>query len=501
MFVYTEPMNTNEHTSYDVVLLPTYAEALSYRKRVAAEAGPRALFGVTVATFPAWVADLWELFGDGRVIASPLEVEALSASLCSKDPAVADCARVVTACLQSAGIPAFDKACARAKRGEDCGVTFAQARVLRLCADVRDALRDTGRVLVGEALKILPDAMPSRPLRLLVECSSPLSAQQRAFLEACPLISYEVRMAPGGGGIHRAPEGVLVRFAFPSGRYAEPATLRDILCAEGHEGAFVACKEPLSLFEKLAPALAEAGLSCAVRAGVPFAQTDFGRAMLSLRCFLVSDALRSGDLADYLLSPFSGFSVEGAYSIDAQVRGNRLIDRESITASLREKSRLFEAMEDIATDRDADILLGELEDAVRSMVKRPEAWRREQLAAMASLRDVASAARLADLDMEGVVDLLAHSSVDASRSLDVGDDGRSRGNDLAAFPADVVFADYRHAMSFPSASCDIAVACDLTSAAFPASDSDDAATTLLAKLGIFPDDDALSRMRRSFTAL
>ena len=93
MFVYTESMNTNEHISYDVVLLPTYAEALSYRKCVAAEAGPRALFGVTVATFPSWVADLWELFGDGRVIASPLEVEALSASLCSKDPAVADCAR------------------------------------------------------------------------------------------------------------------------------------------------------------------------------------------------------------------------------------------------------------------------------------------------------------------------------------------------------------------------------------------------------------------------
>ena len=93
MFVYTEPMNTNEHTSYDVVLLPTYAEALSYRKRVAAEAGPRALFGVTVATFPAWIADLWELFGDGRVIASPLEVEALSASLCSKDPVAADRAR------------------------------------------------------------------------------------------------------------------------------------------------------------------------------------------------------------------------------------------------------------------------------------------------------------------------------------------------------------------------------------------------------------------------
>ena len=149
----------------------------------------------------------------------------------------------------------------------------------------------------------------------------------------------------------------------------------------------------LSTLSPDAPALAEAGLSCAVRAGVPFAQTDFGRAMLSLRRFLVSDAWRSGDLADYLLSPFSGFSVEGAYSIDAQVRGNRLIDRESITASLREKSRLFEAMEDIATDRDADILLGELEDAVHSMVKRPEAWRREQLAAMAAGRRLGGPSR------------------------------------------------------------------------------------------------------------
>ena len=183
--------------------------------------------------------------------------------------------------------------------------------MLRLCADVRDALRDTGRVLVGEALKILPDAMPSRPLRLLVECSSPLSAQQRAFLEACPLISYKVRLAPGGGGIHRAPEGVLVRFAFPSGSYAEPATLRDTLCVEGREGALVACKEPLSLFEKLAPALAEAGLSCAVRAGVPFAQIDFGRAMLSLRRFLVSDAWRSGDLADYSALALLGVLCRG----------------------------------------------------------------------------------------------------------------------------------------------------------------------------------------------
>ena len=203
MFVYTEPMNTNEHTSYDVVLLPTYAEALSYRKRVAAEAGPRALFGVTVATFPAWVADLWELFGDGRVIASPLEVEALSASLCSKDPAVADCARVVTACLQSAGIPAFDKACARAKRGEDCGVTFAQARVLRLCADVRDALRNTGRVLGGKRSRYFQTPCRRGPCA----CSS---SALRPCRRSSGHSSRRVRLSATRFAWHLAGEGFVV---------------------------------------------------------------------------------------------------------------------------------------------------------------------------------------------------------------------------------------------------------------------------------------------------
>ena len=135
MFVYTESMNTNEHIPYDVVLLPTYAGALSYRKRVAAEGGPRALFGVTVTTFSAWIADWWELFGDGRVLASALEVEALSAALCSKHPDDAQYAHVVATCLQKgAGIPSFDGACSLAKRDEDCGLSLAQSRALRLCA-------------------------------------------------------------------------------------------------------------------------------------------------------------------------------------------------------------------------------------------------------------------------------------------------------------------------------------------------------------------------------
>ena len=61
--------------AYDVVLLPTMGQAVAYRKAAATRGD--SLFGVTVSTFEAWVADLWELYGDGRAIASRLQREAL----------------------------------------------------------------------------------------------------------------------------------------------------------------------------------------------------------------------------------------------------------------------------------------------------------------------------------------------------------------------------------------------------------------------------------------
>ena len=89
--------------AYDVVLLPTHGQVVEYRKR-AAQAAARAfgggeeasgrgsaagrspasgcgsvsragdpLFGTTVTTFDAWLADLWELYGDGRSLVTPVE--------------------------------------------------------------------------------------------------------------------------------------------------------------------------------------------------------------------------------------------------------------------------------------------------------------------------------------------------------------------------------------------------------------------------------------------
>ena len=68
--------------AYDVVLLPDADRAVAYRKR-AADSGC-SLMGVTVAAFGAWVRDLWELYGDGRMFVSRLEREALLRAACER---------------------------------------------------------------------------------------------------------------------------------------------------------------------------------------------------------------------------------------------------------------------------------------------------------------------------------------------------------------------------------------------------------------------------------
>ena len=57
---------------YDVVLLPTFAQVEDWRKR-RASACAGGLFSQAVTTWGAWIADLWELHGDGRIIVDSLQ--------------------------------------------------------------------------------------------------------------------------------------------------------------------------------------------------------------------------------------------------------------------------------------------------------------------------------------------------------------------------------------------------------------------------------------------
>lgn len=593
--------------AYDVVLLPDTDRAVAYRKR-AADSGC-SLMGVTVAAFGAWVRDLWELYGDGRTFVSRLEREALLSAAC-EGPAEGCCVdpksgkraqldgasgrcelaegriaddgvasagagetgalgldRVAAACVAAGvGLPAFDAAVRDARQGVPAGagalegVSCAEVPVLRMIGGYLDRLAQLGMIEPGQALALLPELLPQRPLRVLLEDAAPLTPGQEAFFSACPWMDVEVRAASGSQGPVRAPEGVRVRFAFPSGQYAWPALLADIVRdalgtvtdrgavpaaaagpAAGDDGAsscedasgsangyrdgrsagaqaaavVVAAKDPAVLFGRVAPALVRQGHVVALRGRRRFTDTAFGRAICSLRRFLdegqaggvshiggygdiaPTDVERwnRADLADWALSPFSGMTKKAAFKLDADMRADRTARRSNLCARLRADNPMFAAMERLALQLD-DQAAAELEAAVRRMTNRSEAWRAEQLAALRALQRAAGAAKLAELGADAAFDQVQRLKVNVSRIV------APRGCDGAAFGApDVLVTDQNTAASLGSGSCEVCVVADLTSAAYPAADPEDASRVLLEHLGVKRADSALARMRRAFFAL
>ena len=550
--------------AYDVVLLPDTDRAVAYRKRAAD--GGCSLMGVTVAAFGAWVRDLWELYGDGRAFVSRLEREALLRAACEQavggasvsagagDAGAIGLDRVAAACVAAGvGLPGFDAAVRDARQGVPAGVgaledvTCAELPVLRLVGGYLEQLEQLGLVEPGRALALLPELLPQRPLRVLLEDAAPLTPGQQAFFSACSWMDVEVRAALGGQGPVRAPKGVQVRFAFPSGQYAWPALLADIVrdafgesagsaaSAGGDDGGsddaagaaagrsagtqaaavVVAAKDPAALFGRVAPALVRQGRVVALRGQRRFVDTAFGRAICSLRRFL--DERRAGgvshiqgygdiaatdverwdraDLADWALSPFSGMTKKAAFKLDADMRADRTARRSDLCARLRGDNPMFAAMERLALQLDARAA-GELEAAVRRMTNRSEAWRAEQLAALRALQRAADAATLAGLGADAAFDQVQRLKVGVSRIV------APRGCDGAALGApDVLITDQSTAASLGSGSCKVLVAADLTSAAYPAADPEDASRVLLEHLGVKRADSALGRMRRAFFAM
>lgn len=593
--------------AYDVVLLPDTDRAVAYRKR-AADSGC-SLMGVTVAAFGAWVRDLWELYGDGRTFVSRLEREALLSAAC-EGPAEGCCVdpksgkraqldgasgrcelaegridddacalvgngetgalgldRVAAACVAAGvGLPAFDAAVQDAQQGVPAGagalegVSCAEVPVLRMIGGYLDRLAQLGMIEPGQALALLPELLPQRPLRVLLEDAAPLTPGQEAFFSACPWMDVEVRAASGSQGPVRAPEGVRVRFAFPSGQYAWPALLADIVRdalgtvadrgavpaaaagpAAGDDGAsscedasgsangyrdgrsagaqaaavMVAAKDPAALFGRVAPALVRQGHVVALRGRRRFVDTSFGRAICSLHRFL-DDGQAGG------ASHIEGYGDIAATDVERWNRAD-LADWALSPFSGMTKKAAFKLDADMRADRTArrsnlcarlradnpmfaamerlalqldDQTAAELEAAVRRMTNRSEAWRAEQLAALRALQRAAGAAKLAGLGADAAFDQVQRLKVSVSRIV------APRGCDGAAFGApDVLVTDQNTAASLGSGSCEVCVVADLTSGAYPAADPEDASRVLLEHLGVKRADSALARMRRVFFAL
>lgn len=540
--------------AYDIVLLPSMQQAIAWRKD-AARTGSAAAFGCEVTTFSAWTADLWGLYGDGRTPASTLVRSLLFR--CADVVKEADPARrraigrVGAACVREAsGLAAFEEAVAH-----DSGVlSFEESQVLAAVRAYYRRLASAGLIEPGQAIAQLPSLLPCRPLRVLMQDCAPLTPQQQAFFDACTWMELDVRPAAGGAGPHRAPRGVQVRFAFPSGAYAWPALLADIVreeascsaaCGEGPTArVIVAAKDPARLYGALAAPLSREGFVVALRARRAFADTDFGRAFFSLARFFgfdpVSGTIRAGktfaspeysgiarkdveswcrsDLADFMLSPLSGIKRRKAYELDARYRGDRTRTRAQVCADLRDESRMFALVERLFAEG-SDL---EAADGLALLARRangfPEAWASEQIGCATAVRDALAAALSLGLGLDACLQELESAVVDVTRVVGPkahgGPQGQtpSQGSGAGATPGargaapldpvpDLLICDQRTAAALERGSCSTMVVADLSSDAYPAAEKDDAARTLLDKLGVPRFDTALARMRRAFFAL
>ncbi len=589
--------------AYDIVLLPSMQQAIAWRKD-AARARSAESFGCEVTTFSAWTADLWGLFGDGRIPVSTLMRSLLFR--CDDVVKEADPARrsaiacVGAACVREAsGLAVFEDAVAH-----DAGVlAFEESQVLAAIRAYYRHLDGKGLIEPGQALAMLPGLLPRRPLRVLARNCPPLTPQQRAFFDACAWIELDEHPAPGGDGPVSAPCGIEVRFAFPSGAYAWPALLADIvreemarsagreadcpiaapvaggLAAEAqeagglagdaagevageaaevageaeyglHEGdasdrpasarVVVAAKDPAELYEALSATLSREGATVALRARRPFIDTDFGRAFFSLARFFgydpVSGSMKAGkvfaspeypgiprkdveswcraDLADFMLSPLSGIKRKKAYEHDAAYRGDRMRTRKAVCIELREESRMFALVERLFLGSgDLEVADG-LVSLMHCVGGFSEAWKGEQLGCAVALRDVLRAAFGLGLGLEASLQELESVIVDISRTVAPKVKGEAgacapaarealgaAGDVSAGFVPDLLICDQQTAAMLGRRSCATVVVADLTSAAYPAAEKEDAARTLLSKLGVPRVDTALARMRRAFFAL
>lgn len=485
---------------YDVVIAPSLMQVEAWRKSAAVKSR-NGLFAQTVATFESWIADLWELHGDGRVIVSPTLREALMHSVAAdfaqqRSGELVGVVPVAARCVaQAAGVAAFEAAIEAARSGRSVeGLSEQETAFLALIARYRDEASERGLVEFGEAAARLADdshRVFARARQVLVEGVSSLTWIQEEFFSKCPQLTVSVRLADGMSGVRRAPEGVGVSFAFPSGRLAQPGLIADIATEQGEAcSTVITCKDPLGLAGRIEARLVECGLGMRVQATKPFARTDFGRAFLA--CYRVAneDPWDPAVLADAAGSFFSGFAHADTVQIDQVLRGNRIAEKSQSVSHLRSESELFSKLFDLASEEQADVqpLLAAFEERVQAAVGQTGAWRAEQLAAIRRLRDVLDATRFAGAGLEACAGMLERFSVPVAVQL-----GKLGG--------EVLVTTQQIAASLPASSFDVALLADLTSEDYPIADKDDAASTLFAALGLRPAESALEHARCEFNAM
>lgn len=525
---YEQALRALDGGARPVVLVPSYDEAVRLKRAWA----PRAAFGIEVATYRSWIADLWELAGDGRTLLDSVQrqliADAALARFCKEHPAdlmrhTPGTRRFIASAAREA-LPAI---------ADDPCLNAGEREAVCVLGLYRELTAAANLVEYAEAVCRLTDAEILAGYRPIVVGSSPddFSAVESALLEkaGAVLLADERAEAPAGrraselaallGALYEPDEehpvkaGGAVRFVLPAGRYASAQALCDAICdvrAENPAASVVlASRDAHACFDGLAGRLAARGIACEVRGSVPFSATEFGAAWLALLETLYGTApLSSRAATDFALSAYSGVSVRSAYWMDARWRARRAIDRDSILTDLAGSADyglngLVGLLESGRASDAFDLLRAHLV----KQVSWPEGYRDRQMAALSTAQAVYETAAALGADMERYRSVLEDQQVFVRLAA-----GRAAGFEYpsgaapagsaadagGACPPAVLIVDLDTAASLGPSACDCFIVADLTAEAYPVRDGGGTLATLLGKLGCAADRDGLAAIRRTF---
>lgn len=498
-----------------VLFVPSYQDVVRWRKTLAKN---NLAFGLEITTFPLWVNERWDLYGDGRRIVSRVQRELLlyRAFSESKDEistlvltpgAVATVAAIARECL---GI-LMETDFSAAQKGE---FTVAEKDVVTLLRRYTALLDEYGLCERSRTLQILSEEGSLSVPPLIFAGIERLDSAEEDFIEKVSrystiLILEEGRELPAQSD-RRSKELVelqsclfnpdpkspvkptgAVSFLLPSGRYALPRLLAESIgeCVrENDRRIAITSRDPKSLFDTLAPRLAERGIASSVSAPTPFKQTGFGKVWLALLEFLASASSTTFSLSDAVISAFSGIELSKAYRMDALWRSDRTIDKEKRIEDVSKKSEhLQEAMAHIEANRFA-AALEVFEGWVKVRFEWSEAYKAEQLAAVSVAREIAETCEEFHIGMTEVLPLLEDTSVQVRASCQ---------GENPSVPR-VEFMGLESLSQEEACSYDTAIICDMDSVSYPVKNSDDAVNRFLMKLGLDTGEEALEHARRVF---
>lgn len=485
------------------VILTRTAQAARMVQRALAARGQG--FAIDAMTPGAWLADAWELFGDGRAIVDATERwTALHAILGTDDAAPSKGYVDLLAKLAREGLALIDTPAELAP---------AEADVCEALRSYRARIHSRGLIEESEATAalagnpaaarayacVLFDAtdadLPAPFARLFgdwgVPCAVSTLAEPEPGSRAGELDALARTLFDRTAGEPAVAPAGAVRVQLSSGplasRRAILRALRRELARDSRARVAVAVPHPDQLARYCNDALVRAGVPYALQAEFTFDGTDAGRALIDA-CTLVTNHRADVLLgADYGLNPFAGMWYGTAFFTDKTHRGNRLIDNsEMLTDLAGHADDDLQGVIGLLEAGDAEGAIDALEAwAGRTFRTRP-AYLSLQTAALESARSVAQAANGWDLDPVPLIALLG--SHPLSLYAETAPDAR------VAF---CTLADLRDAA--PASFDTVIVGC-LESTSYPVQDKRDSFDTLMGKWGVTTVRNPLDSLRLSFFA-